>query len=90
MAKLKEGMEYIQSTRASQLPDSEENKEAERDQENILELQLTIRIQELLLKEITNQNEQIIAKHHQALEQRDEVIMKIIEQKDEAIYTFKR
>ena len=52
-----------------------------------MELQQTIRMQEQLLKQITDQNE-ITAQHHQALEQRDDIITKkcqIIEQKDEDI-----
>ena len=56
----------------------------ENPQNIILELQQTIGTQEQLLKEITDQNEQ----HHQALEQRDDIITKkchIIEQKDEDI-----
>ena len=92
LAKLKEGVEYSQSLKANQLTDSEKNKDAETerddDQKNVLELQQTIQIQELLLKESTDQNKQMIFKHHQVLQERDEIIMKnhqIIEQKDEAL-----
>ena len=61
--------------KASQLPHSEKNKDAETegDQQNVLELEQTIRMQELLLKEVTDQNEQIIA---QVLEQQDDIITK--------------
>ena len=67
----------------------EEYKDTEMNRQNILELQQTIRTQEFLLKEVANQKEEIITKHHHILEQQERVIMKnrqIIEQKDEAIH----
>ena len=85
IAKLKEGPEYSQSLKANQLP-TEQSRENEID---VLELQQTIQTQEQLLKEITDQNKQIIAKHHHEIEQREEIIMKNhqnIEWKDEAIH----
>ena len=83
IAKLKEGPEYSQSLKANQPQSTSEG-----NPQNVLELQQTIRTQEQLLKEITDQNKQITAQHHQALKQRDDIITKkckIIEQKDEDI-----
>ena len=80
---LKEGPEYSQSLKANQPQSTSEG-----NPQNVLELQRTIQMQEQLLKEITDQNEQIIAQHHQALKQRDDIITKkcqIIEQKDEDV-----